>query len=70
MPIRDFQCTACDREWEAIVTSSSPAEPCPDCGSAEVKQLPPLVGGYKMRSGGGSTRPRQAGAFKAKVKTK
>lgn len=69
MPIRDFKCSACKLEWETLVSSGDAPKECPDCKSTAIAQLPALVGGYKMYSGGGSTRPRQAGSFKTKVKT-
>lgn len=68
MPIRDFNCRACDYTWERLVVGNEEPQACPNCESTAISRLPSMVGGYKMNSGGGSTRPRQAGSFKKKEK--
>lgn len=39
MPIYEYQCLKCRREFEELVFGSSPVVRCPDCACAEVKRL-------------------------------
>lgn len=45
MPIHDYQCLKCDREYEVFYSSQSkveteePEEKCPKCGSVKKKRL-------------------------------
>lgn len=34
MPIYEYQCRDCNKEFEKLVRSSAPAPVCPQCGSA------------------------------------
>jgi putative FmdB family regulatory protein len=71
MPLRDFQCGQCGHEWEGIQRIDEPRPACPHCeDNTKVVLLPALIGGYSGSFGGGSTTPRQAGAFRGKVRTK
>lgn len=64
MPLRDFECTACGHEEkDQYVRRGQESTTCSKCGQYMVAKTA-LVGGYKMNSGGSSTRPRNAGSFK------
>jgi putative FmdB family regulatory protein len=39
MPLFDFSCAACGREFEALVRTGHPPR-CPDCGSEELTRKP------------------------------
>ena len=39
MPLYDFHCTACDREFEALVRPQDPPPCCPECRSTEIEKL-------------------------------
>jgi len=49
MPIFEYACTSCGREFERLVRPSSPAPQCPDCRSEAVRKklsaFAPLTGG-------------------------
>jgi putative FmdB family regulatory protein len=49
MPIYDFRCRSCRREFEALVAVSGTAA-CPSCHSADVERL---VSAFGVRSGRG-----------------
>ena len=36
MPIFEYACGSCSKEFEALVRSSSPAPECPDCHSTQL----------------------------------
>ena len=38
MPIYEYQCSACGREFEVLVRSSSPAPACPGCSGTELRK--------------------------------
>lgn len=68
MPRYEYQCGGCGHEFEETLKHSDPTPPCPHCeDDARVVKLVSAPGGYQMNSGGGSTRPRQAGAFRTKA---
>ncbi len=71
VPIREFICLDCGHEFEALTYSyeKEPAE-CPHCETNHTEQLVSAHGGYSMSSGGSSTRPRGAGAFRKKGSSK
>ena len=59
MPIFEYRCGDCDREFEAFVTAERTAE-CPACHGANlVKQLstPGMVGGSNGESRAGGALP-------------
>jgi putative FmdB family regulatory protein len=39
MPLYDFHCTTCGREFEALVRVQDPPAKCPDCQSPEIEKL-------------------------------
>ena len=39
MPIYEYQCLKCHREFEELVFGSSPDVRCPDCECGDVKRL-------------------------------
>ena len=62
MPIFEFQCVKCDREFEKLVLSAREADKiaCPECGSTEVEQLFSSFNG-RSRGGDGNTRSLSSG---------
>jgi len=36
MPIYEYRCTSCGKEFEVLVRGSSPAPQCPSCSSSEL----------------------------------
>lgn len=38
MPIYEFVCSACGKEFETLVRQSSPAPGCPDCQSTDLRK--------------------------------
>jgi putative FmdB family regulatory protein len=39
MPIFEYSCKGCGKEFEALVRSNSPAPACPACKSADLEKL-------------------------------
>jgi len=44
MPVYEYRCTACGREFEKLVFSTARAVACPGCGGAEVVRRPSVFG--------------------------
>jgi len=38
MPIYEYQCLNCSKEFEVLVRSSSPPPACPDCSGTELRK--------------------------------
>jgi len=38
MPIFEYQCRACGKEFEKLVRNSSPAPECPSCNGADLQK--------------------------------
>ena len=38
MPIYEYQCAACAREFEVLMRNSSPAPECPDCNGTKLRK--------------------------------
>ena len=38
MPIFEYQCASCGKEFELLLRNSSPAPECPSCNSAELRK--------------------------------
>ena len=38
MPIYEYQCASCGREFEILVRSSSPAPECPGCSGTQLRK--------------------------------
>jgi putative FmdB family regulatory protein len=57
VPLYDFRCRRCSREFEALVLKEPPA--CPSCGHADLERL---VSGFSVsvRSGGLTPAARRA----------
>lgn len=58
MPIYEYECLKCRREFEELVFGSSPDVRCPDCDGAEVKRLLSVTAiktdsGFVSSAGGG-----------------
>lgn len=67
----DFECQDCHETHEVITTREVAESPiqCPDCGGPALRQAS-AIGGYQGNTGGASTRPRNAGAFKREKRGK
>ncbi|MFZ5427642.1 MAG: FmdB family zinc ribbon protein [Thermodesulfobacteriota bacterium] len=39
MPLYEYQCKACGRRFEELVSASAGAPPCPACKSADVERI-------------------------------
>lgn len=44
MPIYEYRCTACRREFEKLVFSTSKVVSCPECGGDRVERRPSTFG--------------------------
>jgi len=63
MPIYEYTCASCGREFEKLVRQSSPAPECPDCHSAEVvKKLSAFATFSTMSGAGNSDLPAPCGS--------
>ena len=54
MPIFEFHCQKCDKEFERLVFRSDEAVECPECGQESVNKLMSTCSakvGYKFTSG-------------------
>lgn len=67
MPIYEFLCKDCGHVFDELVKDRDKKVACPHCETDRTEKLISAHGGYNMASGGSSTRPRQAGAFRGKV---
>jgi putative FmdB family regulatory protein len=38
MPIFEYQCASCEKEFEILVRNSSPAPQCPQCGGSALRK--------------------------------
>lgn len=73
MPLYDFHCYKCQKNFEALVDRPS-AEynykehnpDCPECGCTETERLINNYGGYRGNLGGASTARRGSGSFRRK----
>ena len=54
MPIFEYRCQDCEKEFEAFVTAQRAAE-CPSCQSANLTKLLSSPGMVGVASGGGKT---------------
>jgi putative FmdB family regulatory protein len=55
MPIFEFECQSCHREFEELVMRRDEIIECPVCGSSDAKKLMSAfaVGGEARKAGGG-----------------
>ncbi|MDR1165974.1 MAG: zinc ribbon domain-containing protein [Deltaproteobacteria bacterium] len=51
MPIYEFKCGSCGREFEELVTRSGEKILCPDCGRDDCEKW---MSSFRSRSGGGA----------------
>lgn len=49
MPIYEYECKKCGKNFETLVFGSNPEVKCPSCDSAKLRKLPSLFG---FKSGG------------------
>lgn len=56
MPIYEYRCQQCRREFEELVRGSRPQVKCPDCSSKKVQRLMSAAA-VKTASGFRSTKP-------------
>lgn len=60
MPIYEYACTSCGKEFEKLVRQSSPAPECPDCHSVDLrKKLSTFAAGHS--AAGASELPAACG---------
>ncbi len=50
MPMYDFRCEQCSKEFEELVPRDYKEVPCPGCGSTETRRL---LSTFASRTGGG-----------------
>ena len=53
MPIYEYQCASCGKEFEVLVRSSSPAPACPACNGSELNKK---LSAVAVISGGASAQ--------------
>jgi putative FmdB family regulatory protein len=53
MPIYEYQCGTCGREFEKLVRSSSPKPECPDCNGTDLRKK---LSAFATISGGASAQ--------------
>lgn len=55
MPIYEYRCDECNKQFEKIIISSAGQEKitCPECGTEKVKKII-SASSYRLNSGGGS----------------
>jgi len=66
MPIYEYKCRECGREYEELVSSADQLPPCPQCGSVKVDKLMSACaiqgeGGGDAMSGFGGMPPMGGG---------
>lgn len=55
MPIYEYLCTECDREFETLVSAAKAEQTsCPACGAAHPRRLMSVIAGMAGRSSSGS----------------
>jgi putative FmdB family regulatory protein len=50
MPIYEFQCSGCGRQFEELILGSRPRPVCPDCGSDRCEKL---LSSFRLGPGSG-----------------
>ena len=60
MPIYEFHCPACGREFEELVFNSREKVVCPDCGRDECEKLMSAAS-FRSKGADGSTTAQSAG---------
>lgn len=60
MPLFEYACAKCDRQFEVLVFGAKPKVKCPACGGGRVRKLPSVFG---LKSG--STFVSSVGGGKA-----
>jgi putative FmdB family regulatory protein len=58
MPIYEYACAACGREFETYVATATTAVSCPACASARIKRRLSVVG---VKTGAAMSTPGSAG---------
>lgn len=70
-PIREYICRDCGHQQENVERSQADElKACAQCESERVERLISAYGGYTGNLGSASTKPRNAGAFAGRRKTK
>jgi len=58
MPIYEYRCKACGRQYEKIVFQrNAPAPACPECGSSQSEKLISVPGAVGVPSTGAAAKP-------------
>jgi len=67
VPLFDFECRACGREFEALVRPVDPPPACPSCGAKDlIKQLPTFAVNTAERRAASAKQSRQRQIAKRK----
>lgn len=62
MPIYEFHCSGCGRDFEELVFRSSEKVVCPDCGRDDCEKLMSAVSFRSVGSDGGTTSSSAGGS--------
>jgi putative FmdB family regulatory protein len=57
MPIYEYQCLHCSKEFEILVRPSSPATACPECGSTGLRKKLSAFAALTSNASSGSEIP-------------
>ncbi|MEE4359246.1 MAG: zinc ribbon domain-containing protein [Desulfococcaceae bacterium] len=61
MPIYEYHCDQCDKNFECLMFRSDDVPECPDCKGNHVRKMMSACG-FLSKGGGGETVSRSAGA--------
>lgn len=59
MPIYEYQCIACSRCFEKLVSGPDPVAACPDCSSTDTRKL---LSAFGMGKGSGASSSPSSGS--------
>ncbi len=62
MPIYEYQCLACSKEFETLVRASSPAPACPQCESTDLRKKLSAFATFGATASPGGDMPAACGS--------
>jgi putative FmdB family regulatory protein len=62
MPIYEYECSACGKEFEKLVRQSSPASACPNCQSTDLRKKLSTFAAVTGSSASGNGLPGPCGS--------
>ncbi len=62
MPIYEYACAACGKEFEQLIRESSPAPECPDCQSTDLRKKVSAFAALTGSLAGGRELPAPCGS--------